>query len=99
MVEPSYEVLTSLYGDFPAEILRGLFEAQGIPVVLSQEGVGRYAYAVNVGPLGKVDLLVPRELLAEARKVLDAYEAGAFAANDEQDIGYPEELPYEEDQD
>jgi hypothetical protein len=71
-------VLETVSGNFQAEILRGLLEAQGVSVVLSQEGAGRSAYAVTVGPLGAVQILVPAEELAEARKVLDGYYAGAY---------------------
>ena len=78
MPEEKWVVLETVSGSFQAEILRGLLEAQGVSVVLSQEGAGRSAYAVTVGPLGAVQILVPAEELAEARKVLDSYYAGEY---------------------
>jgi Putative prokaryotic signal transducing protein len=78
MPAENWVVLEEVGGSFQAEILGGLLEAQGIPVVLSQEGAGRSAYAVTVGPLGQVQILVPAEALGEARKVLDDYYSGAF---------------------
>jgi Putative prokaryotic signal transducing protein len=78
MPAEKWEILEKVGGSFQAEILRGLLEAQGISVVLSQEGAGRSAYAVTVGPLGEVQILVPAEELAEARKILDDYYNGAY---------------------
>lgn len=78
MPAEKWEVLEKVGGSFQAEILRGLLEAQGISVVLSQEGAGRSAYAVTVGPLGEVQILVPVEELAEARKILDDYYNGEY---------------------
>ena len=39
MPETNWEVVYETNGSFVAEILRGLLEAQEIPVVLSQEGI------------------------------------------------------------
>jgi Putative prokaryotic signal transducing protein len=78
MPAENWVVLETVGGSFQAEILRGLLEAQGVPVVLSQEGAGHSAYAVTVGPLGEVQILVPAEELSNARKVLDDYYSGAF---------------------
>jgi hypothetical protein len=78
MPEENWEVLETVGGSFQAEILRGLLEAQGISVVLSQEGAGRSAYAVTVGRLGEVEILVPVGELAEARKILDDYYNGVY---------------------
>ena len=78
MPAEKWEVLETVGGSFQAEILRGLLEAQGVSVVLSQEGAGHSAYAVTVGPLGEVQILVPSEELPEARKILDDYYNGAY---------------------
>ena len=47
-------------------------------VVSGLEGSRRSAYAVTVGPLGEVQILVPAEELAEARKILDDYYNGEY---------------------
>lgn len=78
MPAENWDVLVEIGGSFQAEILRGLLEAQGISVVLSQEGAGRSAYAVTVGPLGQVQILVPAEQLSAARQILDDYYHGAY---------------------
>ncbi len=80
MAENKWVLLEVISGSFQAEILRGLLEAQGIQVVLSQEGAGHYAYATTVGSLGAVQLLVPANELANAEKVLADYRAGVFEA-------------------
>jgi hypothetical protein len=77
MSDESWETVEEVYGELQAEILRGLLEAQGIPVYLNQEGAGR-AYGLNVGPLGGVQLMVPASLLETARQVLEDYYAGKF---------------------
>jgi len=73
--------LDTVSGSLQAELLRGLLEAQGVHVYLSQEGAGRSAYAVNVGPLSEVHLLVYEDELEQARQVLDDYYAGKFEDN------------------
>jgi hypothetical protein len=78
MPAENWVVLDEVGGSFQAEILRGLLEAQGVPVVLSQEGAGHSAYAVTVGPLGQVQILVPAEQLSDAQKILDDYYSGAY---------------------
>ena len=85
MQEEKWEVITSVSGDLNAEILRGLLEAQGIRVVLSQEGVGHSVYPVSVGLFGKVDVLVPSSQKEQALQVLKDYEAGAFQSPEEDD--------------
>jgi hypothetical protein len=64
-------------GELQAEVLRGLLEAQGIPVNLSQEGVAR-AYGLGVGPLSEVEIRVPENFVQEAEEVIERYQAGDF---------------------
>ena len=77
MQSEKWELVEVVYGDLQAELLRGLLEAQGIPVVLSQEGAGHNVYPVLMGPLAKVEVLVPDTDLAAAREVVEKY-AEAF---------------------
>jgi hypothetical protein len=77
MAGDSWVVAAEVFGELEAEILRGLLEAQEVPVILNQEGAGR-AYGINVGPLGMVQILVPESALENARQVLDDYYAGKF---------------------
>ena len=76
MTENWVSVIT-VQGELQAEILRGLLEAQGVPVQLSGEGVAR-VYGLTAGPLAEVDLLVPETKLPDAQDVIRAYNAGEF---------------------
>jgi len=73
MSEANWEVVYEANGSFLAEMLRGLLEAQEIPVVLSQEGAGR-VYGITVGTLGRVQILVPVHDLERAQRILEEYE-------------------------
>ncbi len=81
MPDTKWEVLEIVAGDLQAELLRGLLEAQGIQVILNQEGAGR-ALGLNVGPLGEVEILVPTSQLESAKQILDDYYAGKFTESD-----------------
>lgn len=77
MAEDEWILVDRVQGQLQAEILRGLLEAQGMRVWLNQEGAA-HAYAVAVGTLGMVEILVPTSEVANARKVLEAYYRGDF---------------------
>ena len=78
MPEQNWEVIDEVAGDIQAEMLRGLLEAQGFRVWLSQEGAGR-AYGLTLSTLGAVQILVPSDSAKGARHVLDDYYAGLYA--------------------
>ncbi len=67
MGESTWKSIISVQGELQAEVLRGLLEAQGIPVNLSQEGVAR-AYGLGVGPLSEVEIMVPDKLCSRQPK-------------------------------
>ncbi|RPI33736.1 MAG: hypothetical protein EHM70_05120 [Chloroflexota bacterium] len=77
MAEENWEVVDEVAGEIQGEIIRGFLEAQGVSVWLSQEGAGRI-FRVDIGELGKVQILVPSDEVEHAREVLDAYYAGDF---------------------
>lgn len=91
MTDKDWEIIQEVYGELQAEILRGLLEAQGIEVILNQEGAGR-AYGINVGPLGQVQIIVPSYAATEARKILEDYYTGKFeeTGNPDEDDKEPE---------
>ena len=69
--------LETVQGDLEAELIRGMLEAQEIPVLLSREGAGR-AFGLTVGPMGEVEVLVPKALQNDAKKILEQYKKGFF---------------------
>jgi hypothetical protein len=78
MIDDKWEVVDEVPGDMQAEILKGLLEAQGIKVWLSQEGIGHSVFAVTVGSMGRVQILVPHQQLQSARTLLDEFYAGSL---------------------
>lgn len=92
MSEEYWVLIDETPGMLQAEILRGLLEAQGISVELSQEGAGR-AMGLTVGTLGTVQILVPQGQFAHAQSVLDEYYAGNF---ENQSFAEEEEQPENE---
>ena len=77
MQNANWVVLAKMSGEFQAELIRGLLEAQGVPVRLIQEGAAR-AIGLTFGPMGEIRIMVPAEKLQEAQLVIMRYEAGEF---------------------
>ncbi len=77
MTEEVWVLVDKVEGQLQAEMLRGLLEAQGIMVWVNPQGAAR-AYAVTIGTLGAVELLVPSSAQDQARQVLEAYYRGDF---------------------
>lgn len=78
-------VVETTSGMMEADILRGLLESMNISVGLSHESAGKI-YALGVGRLGRVDLMVPADQADEARRIIADYHAGRFMDNDEPSI-------------
>jgi len=77
MSENQWVVVTKVSGEFNGELIRGLLEAQEIPVQLFNKGAGR-AFGFSVGPLSEVEILVPKNLEEEASRIIEQYESGEF---------------------
>ena len=77
MTEEEWVLVDKVQGQLQAEILGGFLEAQGIMVWLNPQGAAR-AYAVGVGTLGAVEILVPSSAAEQARQFLDAYYRGEY---------------------
>ena len=75
MVDRQLKVVASVAGRMEAEIIRGMLEARGIEVVLSQESAAT-AYGISVGALARVDIMVPLGQAESAESALDEYFAG-----------------------
>jgi hypothetical protein len=93
MADDEWVLVEQVQGQLQAEIIRGLLEAQGITVWMNSPGAA-HAYAVTVGTLGTVELLVPSSSADEARQILKAYYRGDFE-NMEFEESDPEEDPTE----
>ena len=74
MDELTWELLAEVAGRMHADLIRSHLEAEGIEVELFQESVGVNAYPVTVDGLGRVQLFVPREHLAAAKRILALHQ-------------------------
>ena len=77
MSKQKWIMVTSVSGEMQAELMRGLLEAQGIPVLLMQESAGR-AIGITNSPLGEVEILVSKSNIQDAREVIAKYYSGEF---------------------
>lgn len=82
MSEMTWELLCEIQGRLEAEMLQSLLEANGVQAQLIQEGAGRSVYPVTVGPLGLVQVFVPRARLEQARQILDDYQASVYGEDE-----------------
>lgn len=82
MPKSDWVVVDTVNGSLNAEILRGLLQAQGIEVLLSQEGAGR-ALGLEVGLMGDIDILVNSDDVPEARKLIDDYYSGMHSTEED----------------
>lgn len=73
MNELKWEILTETNGRMEADLLKSHLEAEGIHVELFQEAVGHHIYPVTVDGLGRVQLFVPKEQIAAAKRLLAQY--------------------------
>ena len=67
--DSSYQWLCSAHGQVEANLIQSVLEAADIRVLTFSESAGA-VYGFTVGALGRVDLWVPGEHLAEARAIL-----------------------------
>ncbi len=91
MADDEWVLVEQVQGQLQAEIIRGLLEAQGIMVWMNSQGAA-HAYALTVGTLGTVELLVPTSSVDQARQILEAYYRGDFE-NMELEGSDPDEDP------
>ena len=75
MNQEKWVLVDTCAGLLQAELVRGLLEAQGIQVWLNQAGAA-HAYAVTVGSMGRVEVLVPSSEKDQAEHILDEYYSG-----------------------
>lgn len=69
-------------GEFQAELIRGLLEAQGLSVHLAIEGAAR-ALGITIGSFGEVDIMVPESELTIAQEIIASFQAGEFEDPDD----------------
>ena len=91
MNSDQWEVVYEASGEFQADILVGMLEAEGIPGFISQEGAGR-VFGLTVGRLGRIQVLVPQSELARAKEVVHLFEIGQpDSTNQDQDASFSDQ--------
>jgi hypothetical protein len=93
MNQEEWVLVDTCAGQLQAELVRGLLEAQGIQVWINQAGAA-HAYAVTVGSMGRVEVLVPSGDSEQAERVLDEYYSGKL---DDMGLQGIEDVPPVED--
>jgi hypothetical protein len=79
----SWVYLGRIGGNFSADILKGLFEAQGIQVEMYQEAAGKSVFPVTFGMLGEVDIYVKADDLEMAKEILAEIQMDYITPEDE----------------
>jgi hypothetical protein len=74
------ERLTTAGDSMAAAVIKGLLEAEGVPVMLRAYGSAGWLFPGTPGGLGAMEVLVPADVLDEARRLLGEAEAEARAA-------------------
>ncbi len=75
------EVVFIANGMLEAESVKILLESFGITAYTNQESAGT-VYGLTVGPLGEVEVIVPPEHLADAKKIIAEMKAGNLEITD-----------------
>jgi hypothetical protein len=83
MNEMKWEKLAEIYGHMEADVIKSFLEAEGVPVELFQEAVGRHAFPTTVNGLARVQLFVPKEKAEEARKLFEIYQNSTNDSDEE----------------
>jgi len=75
------EVVFVANGMLEAESVKILLASFGIPAYTNQESAGT-VYGLTVGPLGEVEVTVPPEHVADAKKIIAEMKAGNLEIKD-----------------
>jgi hypothetical protein len=87
----SWEVVDEISGQMQAAIIKSLLDSHGLQVWISQEGAGQ-VYQMNIGTLGRVQILVPTHQADEAKRILQEYYDGELELpNDDEESSGQEE--------
>ncbi len=86
MDELKWELLAEIQGRAEAEIFKSFLVANGVEdVELFQESVGQSVYPTVLDMLGRVQVFVPKEILADAQKLLEEFQQAEFTNTEQQD--------------
>ena len=73
MARSKFVVVHTVQGELVAHAVKAHLESEGIPVLLQYESLG-VVYAVVADGLGEVRILVPKEFVEEAKRIIKTNE-------------------------
>ncbi len=68
-----FVVIHTAQGEITANVMKSHLESEGIPVLLKYESVG-VVYGLTINGLGEVKILVPQDLVEEAKRIIKPQE-------------------------
>ena len=68
-----FVVIKIVQGEMSANIIKSHLESEGIPVYLKYESAG-IIYGITADGIGEVRILVPKELVEEAKQIIEPME-------------------------
>lgn len=77
------EVVYIANGKLEAESVKILLESFNIPAYINQESAGT-VYGLGVGPMGEVEIIVPKQYITDAKRIIAEMEAGKLESNEDE---------------
>ena len=74
--------LVEVLGRWKAEIIEGLLKNEGIDVVLIQDSISNSIYG---NPFAPVQIFVPKDVIEQARELLESFEDTEETIEDEEE--------------
>ena len=71
--KPGLVEICAVQGELAANVMKSHLESEGIPVLLQYDSAGK-VFGLTVNGLGKVKILVPRELAEQAKQIIEPKE-------------------------
>ncbi len=68
--QSNFMVICTVQGELSASVIKSHLESEGIPVLLQYESAGK-VFGLTVDGLGEVKVLVPQELVEEAKRIIE----------------------------
>ena len=68
-----FVVIDAVQGELTAHVIKSHLESEGIPVLMQYESAGAI-YGLTVNGIGEVRILVPKELVEEAKRIIKLSE-------------------------
>jgi len=88
MDEMKFTQLVEVLGRWKAEIIESYLKAEGLDVVLIEDSISQSTYA---NPFAPVQVFVPKDVLAQARELMETFEEAEDSVEDDEENDEDEE--------